>query len=94
MFIWGQSCDDLETNLYVGTVNDGIQQYRIENNIVEYNYSYYDHKSFYLGDMFNCKIIAGIVIDGYYLFDVEDPLNPVDQGEWFSGKILKHIKRR
>ena len=94
MFIWGQSCDDLETNLYVGTVNDGIQQYRIENNIVEYNYSYYDHKSFYLGDMFNCKIIAGIVIDGYYLFDVEDPLNPVDQGEWFSGKYYRLIHKQ
>ncbi len=93
MHIWGQGCDHFENNLYVGTVNDGIQHYSIVNNTVEYNDSYYDHIRFFIGDMYNNKLITSTIMKGYYLFDVEDPLNPVDLGEWFNGKYYSSIHK-
>jgi len=86
MLVWGQACDYYDNNVYVGTSNDGIQHYNIENNAVEYIDSYYDHIRFFIGDMYENKLITSTVNRGYYLFDVEDPLNPVDLGEWFNGK--------
>jgi len=86
MAIWGQACDNFENNLYVGTFNDGIQHYLIENNTVEYVDSYYDHIRFFIGDMFNNKLITSTIYRGYYMFDVEDPLNPINIGEWFNEK--------
>jgi hypothetical protein len=93
MHTWGQGCDHFENNLYVGTFNDGIQHYNIENNTVEYNDSYYDHIRFYIGDLYDSKIITSTVMDGYYLFDIEDPSNPVDLGEWFSEKRYQLIHK-
>jgi hypothetical protein len=94
MYLWGQGCDHFENNLYVGTVNDGIQHYNVEYNTVEYIDSYYDHKRFFLGDMYEDKIIICIITRGYYLFDVEDPLNPVDLGEWFPEKYYCLIHKQ
>ena len=96
---WGQACDFYENNLYVSSSNFGIQHYRIENNTIEHSGSYYDHKSFFLGDMYEGKIIAGNIStglssDGYSLFDVEDPLNPVDLGEWFPEKKYRLIHKQ
>ena len=86
MYLWGQTCDFFNNNLYVGTLNDGIQQYNIQNNLVEYIDSYFDHKRFFISDMYEDKIISSIITDGYYLFDVGDPLNTIDLGEQFNGK--------
>ena len=86
MALWGQACDYYSNNIYVGTLNDGIQHYEIENNTVEYVDSYYDHIRFLISDMYENKLIVMYFTGGYYLFDVEDPLNPVDLGEWFAGK--------
>ena len=92
MLFHGQGCDYFENNLYVGTANDGIKHFRIENNTVEYIDSYYDHKRFFIGDLYDDKLFVSTTTKGYYLFDVEDPLNPVDLGEWFNGKyyLLMH----
>jgi len=86
MYFWGQACDYYDNNLYVGTLNDGIQHYEIENNTVEYVDSYYDHIRFLISDMYDNKLIVRSIAEGYYLFDVEDPLTPVYLGEWFDGK--------
>jgi hypothetical protein len=96
---WGQACDFYENNLYVSSSNFGIQHYSIENNTIEHSGSYYDHKSFFLGDMYEGKIIAGNIStglssDGYSLFDVEDPLNTVDLGEWFPEKKYRLIHKQ
>ena len=91
----GQGCDHFENNLYVGTINDGIQHYSIENNTVEYNNSYYDHIRFFIGDLYDNKIIMSTFpLEGYYLFDIEDPLNPVDLGEWFFEKRYQLIHKQ
>jgi hypothetical protein len=86
MFLMGQACGYFENNLYVGTFNDGIQNYWIENNTIEYIDSYYDHIRFFIGDVYENKLITSTVMGGYYLFDIEDPLNPADLGEWYSEK--------
>jgi hypothetical protein len=44
--------------------------------------------------MYNDKIIVSTMFKGYYLFDIEDPLNPVDLGEWFSGKYYRLIHKQ
>ena len=93
MAIWGRACDYYGNNLYVGTVNDGIQHYWIENNAVEYEDSYYDHIRFLIGDMYYNKIITSTIYKGYYLFDVDNPLNPVDLGEWFDEKYYSSIHK-
>ena len=96
MYIWGQACDHYENNLYVGTLNDGIQHYWIENNTVEYIESYYEYINFSINDMYNNKLIVkfiGVGV-GYYLFDVEDPLNTVDLGKWFDGKEYLKIHKQ
>ena len=91
MYLWGQACDHYSNNIYVGTRNDGIQHYEIENNTVEYVDSYYDYITFGIGDVYDDKIITSYYGGGYYLFDVEDPLNPIDMGEWFNGKMYRLI---
>jgi len=94
MAISGQGCNHYNNNLYVGTVNDGIQHYWIENNAVEYVDSYYDHIRFLISDMYENKLITSTVMGGYYLFDVEDPLNTVDLGKWFDGKEYLKIHKQ
>jgi len=94
MFGWGQACDHYDNNVYVGTSNDGIQHYNIENNAVEYIDSYYDHIRFFIGDMYNSKLLTSTIMGKYYLFDVEDPLNPTDLGEWFSEKQYQLIHKQ
>jgi len=84
MELWGQACDYYSNNIYVGTFNDGIQHYKIENNTVEYVDSYYDHIRFFIGDMYENKLITSTVMRRYYLFDLEDPINSVELGEWFN----------
>ena len=94
MLGYGQGCDHFENDLYVGTINDGIQYYSIANNTVEYNESYYDHIRFYIGDMYDNKIIMSTFpLEGYYLFDIEDPLNPIDLGDWFFEKRYQLIHK-
>jgi len=80
----GQACDYYSDNIYVGTFNDGIQHYKIENNTVEYVDSYYEHIRFFIGDIYENKLIISTVIGNYYLFDLEDPINSVELGEWFN----------
>ncbi len=94
MYLWGQACDYYDNNLYVGTVNDGIQHYWIENDAVEYVDSYYDHIRFLISDMYENKLITSTIMGGYYLFDVEDPLNTVDLGKWFDGKEYLKIHKQ
>ncbi|MCK5050333.1 MAG: T9SS type A sorting domain-containing protein [Candidatus Cloacimonetes bacterium] len=84
----GQACDYYGNNLYVGTINDGIQHYEIENNTIEYIYSYYDNLRFFTGFIYQDKIVAGNLLEGYQLFDIEDPFNPIDQGDWFNDKYF------
>ncbi len=89
-YYWGgQACDSYENNLYVGTVTEGTMHYRIENNTIENLNSYYDHKRFFLGDMYQDKIFAGSLPGGYQLFDVQNPLEPIDQGSWFDDKYYR-----
>ncbi len=95
MLGYGQGCDHSENNLYVGTINDGVQHYSIENNTVEYNDSYYDHIRFFIGDMYDSKIIMSTFpLEGYYLFDIMNPLNPIDLGEWFFEKRYQLIHKQ
>ena len=94
MLFWGQGCDYFGNNLYVGTTNDGIKHFRIENNTVEYIDSYYDHKRFFIGDLYEDNLFVSTTTKGYYLFDVEDPLNPVDLGEWFNGKYYRLMHKQ
>jgi len=94
MAISGQGCNYYNNNLYVGTVNDGIQHYEIENNNVEYVDSYYDHIRFLISDMYENKLITSTIMGGYYLFDVEDPLNTVDLGKWFDVKEYLKIHKQ
>ncbi|MDP8204787.1 MAG: T9SS type A sorting domain-containing protein, partial [Candidatus Tenebribacter mawsonii] len=93
MTFWGQACDYYSNNIYVGTSNDGIQHYEIENNNVEYVDSYYDHIRFLISDMYENKLITSTIMRGYYLFDVEDPLNTVNLGKWFDGKEYLKIHK-
>ncbi|MDP8203772.1 MAG: FlgD immunoglobulin-like domain containing protein [Candidatus Tenebribacter mawsonii] len=99
MTFWGQACRNYNNNLYVSSSNFGIQHYYIENNIIEHLGSYYDYKRFFIGNMYDDKIIAsnistGLSLDGYTLFDVEDPLNSVDLGEWHNGKAYRMIHKQ
>jgi hypothetical protein len=99
MTFYGQACDNYDNNLYVSSSNFGIQHYSVENNNIEHSGSYYDHKRFYIGDMYNDKIIAsnistGLTSDGYTLFNINDPLNPVDLGECFNGKSYWMIHKQ
>ena len=82
MYFYGQGCSNLENNFYVGTVNDGIQHYNIENNLIEYCNSYFDHKRFFIGDIYDNKLIVSTILKAYYLFDIENPINSIDLGEW------------
>ncbi|KQC04196.1 MAG: hypothetical protein APR54_02130 [Candidatus Cloacimonas sp. SDB] len=94
----GQACHNYNNNLYVSFSNFGIQHYKIENNNIEFIESYYDYKRFFIGDMYDKKLIAsnistGLHYDGYTLFDIENPLNPIDLGEWFNGKAYQMIHK-
>ena len=91
--IYGQACDNYGNNLYVSSSNFGIQHYGIENNTMEHSGIYYDHIRFCLGDMYQDKIIVGTVTCGYYLFDVENPLAPIDQGDWFNDKCYQMVHK-
>ena len=93
-YYWGRGCDNYISNLYVGTVTDGIQHYVIENNTIEYNDSYFDHIRFFIGNLYDNKIITSTIMEGYYLFDIEDPLNAIDLGEWFSEKYFRLIHKQ
>ncbi len=87
---FGLTCDYYYNSMYVGTVNDGIQHYLIENNTIEYIDSYYDNLRFLSGLMYQNKIIVGNILEGYQLFDIEDPFDPIDQGDWFNDKYFIH----
>jgi len=90
----GQACDHYENNIYVGTTSDGIQHYYVDVNTIEYVDSYFEHKRFFISDMYESNIVTSIITNGYYLFDVEDPLNPIDLGEWFIGKYYYLIHKQ
>ncbi|KQC04048.1 MAG: hypothetical protein APR54_02135 [Candidatus Cloacimonas sp. SDB] len=91
MWFWGQACDIYENNIYVGTVNDGIQHYIINDNQLSYVTSYYDYKRFLSGYLYDDKLITKVLEEGYYLFDIEDPFNHTDLGLWFEDKQLQTL---
>jgi len=82
----GQACDYYENNLYVGTVTEGTMHYRIENDIIENINSYNDNFRFFTGIMYQDNLVIGSLFTGYQLFNIEDPLNPIDQGDWYHDK--------
>ncbi|MCF7858435.1 MAG: T9SS type A sorting domain-containing protein [Candidatus Cloacimonetes bacterium] len=94
MELWGQACDYYGNNIYVGTLNNGIQHYKIENYTVEYVDSYYEYITLGIGDVYDNKIITTYYDGGYYLFNVEDPLNPIVMGEWFDEKEYLMIHKQ
>ncbi|MEA2095323.1 MAG: T9SS type A sorting domain-containing protein [Candidatus Cloacimonadota bacterium] len=90
----GLACDSHENNLYVSFTNFGIQHYEIENNSIVHLESYYDYERFTIGTIHNNKLIARKTRIGYYLFDIEDPLNHIELGEWFDNKKFRFIHKQ
>jgi len=87
---WGKgSCDNFGSNLYVSTVTDGIQHYIIENNTLDYDNSYFEHSRFSIGDIYNNNLITSMLKGGYYLFDIADPLNPLELGMSFENSYYE-----
>lgn len=82
--IMGFGCDNFGNELFVGTVHDGIKNFKINNNTIEYNDSFYDHIRFYVGEKVNEKLVISTVLEGYYLLDIENPFNLNDLGLWFE----------
>ncbi len=90
----GLACDSYENNLYVSFTNYGIQHYEIQNNSIVHLESYYDYERFTIGTIHNNKLIARKHRIGYYLFDIEDPLNHIELGEWFDNKKFRFIHKQ
>jgi len=85
MSFLGHACDHYNDNVYVGTIDDGIQIFLVDSNI-ELIENYYENLRFCTGLMYQENLIIGNLQTGYQLFNIENPNNSIDLGDWFDEK--------
>jgi hypothetical protein len=65
-------------NIFLASGRDGIQKYSFNNEFIEYIESYYEYPSFYHSYSYQNYLFVQSSRHGVYLFDVSDPLQPVE----------------
>jgi hypothetical protein len=64
--------------IYVASRNEGIQKYSFNNEFIEYIESYYEYPSFNCSYSYQNYLFVQSYRHGVYLFDVSDPLQPIE----------------